>query len=92
MRFKFDHKKSAKLRRNPNRRIGFEEAERIFQQQYYLDTRLDNPKQFRAIGVVNERLYSLVFEIRQDEVGEYYHLITLWQATREEQMLYEENL
>jgi len=36
-------------------------------------------------------LYSLIFEIREDHEGEYYHLVTLWKATREEQTLYEAN-
>ena len=48
------------------------------------------PEQFRAIGWVQGRLYSLIFEIRNDDDGEYYHLVTLWRATREEEELYEE--
>jgi hypothetical protein len=40
---------------------------------------------------VGDRLYRLIFEIRSDEAGEYYRLVTLWKATREEQQLYEEN-
>ena len=51
----------------------------------------DDPDQFRAIGWVSGRLYSLIFEAREDEDGEYYHLVTLWKSTREEQKLYEEN-
>jgi hypothetical protein len=35
-------------------------------------------------------LYALIFEIREDRKGEYYHLVTLWKATREEEDLYEE--
>jgi len=90
MRFHFDPRKSFRLRRNPRRGIGFEEAQEIFSRPYYLDQRLDQPGQFRAIGWVGERLYSLIFEVREDEEGEYYHLVTLWKATREEQQLYEE--
>jgi len=36
-------------------------------------------------------LYSLIFEVREDEEGEYYLLVTLWKATRQEQQLYEEH-
>jgi len=90
MRFHFDPRKSRQLRKNPRRGIGFEEAQEIFIQPYYLDQRSDFPEQFRAIGWVRTTLYSLIFEIREDEEGEYYHLVTLWQATREEQKLYEE--
>ena len=45
----------------------------------------------RAIGWASGRLYSVIFEIREDADGEYYHLITLWKATKEERKLYEEN-
>ena len=76
---------------NPKRGIGFEEAEEIFVHPYYLDQRSDVPEQYRAIGWVGERLYSLIFEIREDDGGEYYYLVTLWKSTREEQKLYEEN-
>ena len=73
------------------RGIGFEEAQEIFSHPYYLDRRLNPPEQFRAIGWVGDRLYTLIFEIREDQVGEFYHLVTLWKATREEQQLYEKN-
>lgn len=92
MRFKFDKKKSAALRTNPKRSIGFEEAQEIFHHPYYLDQREDRPEQYRAIGWASGRLYSVIFEVREDQGGEYLHLVTLWKATREEQMLYEKNL
>ena len=91
MRFRFDARKSRRLRANRKRGIGFEEAQEIFDHPYYLDQRLDVPEQYRAIGWVGERLYALIFEVREDDEGEYFHLITLWRATREEQKLYEEN-
>jgi uncharacterized DUF497 family protein len=90
-RFRFDVQKSADLRSNPKRGIGFEEAQRIWESPYYLDRRADTPEQFRAIGWVGDRLYSVIFEVREDPDGEYFHLVTLWRATREEQKLYEEN-
>jgi uncharacterized DUF497 family protein len=45
MRFRFDAKKSEKLRANPKRGIGFEEAQEIFSHSYYLDQRSDAPEQ-----------------------------------------------
>jgi uncharacterized DUF497 family protein len=78
------------LRANPKRGIGFEEAQGIFVHPYYLDQRSDLPSQHRAIGWVGERLYTVIFEVREDREGEYYHLVTLWKATTEEQQLYEE--
>jgi uncharacterized DUF497 family protein len=86
-----DAQKSKRLRANPKRGIGFEEAQEIFEQPYYLDQRSDMPEQYRAIGWVRQKLYALIFEIREDEDGEYYHLVTLWKATTEEQQLYEEH-
>ena len=91
MRFKFDRRKSEELRRKPQRGIGFEEAEEIFRHPYYGDCRSDDPEQFRAIGWVAGRLYSLIHEIREDDEGEYYYQLTLWKSAREEQELYEES-
>jgi len=91
MRFEFDERKSVRLRANPKRGIGFEEAQEIFSHPYYLDQRSDSPEQYRAIGWVSAQLYSLIFEMREDKAGEYYHFITLWRSTRQEQQLYEQN-
>jgi hypothetical protein len=43
---------------------------------YVLDQKKDDPQQYRAIGWCGGRLCSVVFEVRQDAQGEYYHLIT----------------
>ncbi len=91
MRFRFDRRKSRQLRANPKRGIGFEEAQEIFSHPYYLDRRSDLPEQYRAIGWARGRLYSVIFEVREDAQGEYWRLVTLWKATRQEQRLYEEN-
>jgi uncharacterized DUF497 family protein len=79
------------LRGNPKRGIGFEEAQELFSRPYYQDSRSDEPEQHRAIGWVEERLYTLIFEVREDEEGEFYHPVTLWRATPEERTLYEEH-
>jgi uncharacterized DUF497 family protein len=81
----------ARLRANPKRGIGFQEAQEIFSHPYYLDERSDLPEQYRAIGWVGERLYTVIFEVRADDEGEYFHLVTLWKATKEEEELYEEH-
>jgi uncharacterized DUF497 family protein len=91
MRFSFDPRKSRRLKANPRRGIGFEEAQELFSRPYWLDQRSDVPEQFRAIGWVGDRLYSVIFEIREDEEGELFHLVTLWKSTKEEVKLYEEN-
>lgn len=91
MRFQFDARKSKRLRANPKRGIGFEEAQELFSHPYYLDQRSDLPEQYRAIGWVAAQLYTLILGVREDDEGEYYHLVTLWKATKEEQSLYEQN-
>jgi uncharacterized DUF497 family protein len=91
VRFHFDERKSKSLRRNPKRGIGFEEVQEIFFHPYYSDQRSDLPVQHRAIGWVRGRLYSVIFEIREDAEGELYHLVTLWKATTAERKLYEEH-
>ena len=92
MRFEFDKIKSEQLRKNPKRNIGFEEAQQIWEHPYYEDQRVDDPNQYRAIGWVKGKLYSVIFEIREDEEGEYHHLVTFWKSTSQEEKLYEENI
>ena len=91
MRFKFDPKKSELLKNNPKRGIGFEEVQEIWVHPYYEDYRSDDPEQFRAIWVKG-KLYSVIYEVRVDNEGEYYHLATLWKSTTQEVKLYEKNI
>jgi len=41
--------------------------------------------------LAGDRLYSVIFEFREDQEGEILHLVTLWRPTKEEIGLYEEN-
>ena len=91
MRFEFDKKKSALLRNNPKRGIGFEEVIELWRQPYYLDVRAEHPVQYRVIGWLKGNLYSVIFEIREDRTEEIIHLVTLWKSTKEEEYLYEKN-
>ena len=90
MRFTFDPRKSKLLKENRQRGIGLDEAQALFLQPYRLDQRSDIPEQYRAIGWVGDRLYSVIFEVREDDQGEILHLVTLWKSTTEEVRLYEE--
>lgn len=91
MRFSFDPRKSDRLRANPKRGIGFEEARELFERPYWLDRRNDCPEQYLAIGWVRGRMYSVIFEFREDQAGEVLHLVTLWKSSKEEIRLYEAN-
>jgi uncharacterized DUF497 family protein len=92
VRFHFDPEKSELLRTNPKRGIGFEEAQALFDAEHIIDRRSDDPEQFRAIGWVEGTLYSVIYEVRHDKEGEFYHLVTLWRATKEERRAYAENI
>ena len=90
MRFEFDKEKSRTVKRKHS--VSLKEAQDIFDQSYIVDQKNDNPEQFRAIGWSRGRLCSVIFEIRHDARGEYYHLVTVWKATREEEQSYAENV
>ena len=91
MRFKYDKEKSEKLKKDHRRKVDFEEIQEIWEHFHYVDCRSDDPEQFRAIGWVKGELYSVIYEVREDDDGEYYHLVTLWKATKQEENLYEKN-
>jgi len=76
MRFSFDPRKSKRLRANPRRGTAFGEARELFSRPYWLDQRSDVPEQFLAVDWVGDQLYSVIFEIREDEEGEFMHLVT----------------
>ena len=86
MRFQFDAQKNLEVRRRHG--VGLEEAQEIFDQAYLVDRKNDNPEQFRAIGWAGGRLCSVIFEVRRDTGGEFYHLITAWKATQQEEEAY----
>ena len=89
MRCEFDVAKSREVKRKHG--ISLKEAQEVFDQVYIVDQKNDNPEQFRAIGWCRGGLCSVIFEILQDSEGEYYHLITAWKATQQEEQSYAEN-
>ena len=91
MRIKFDNKKSEQLLNDPRQKIGFEEAQELFDTVFIEDQHIDYQHQWRATGWVQGELYTIVYEERKDRDGEYYHLVTLWKATKIERLNYEEN-
>jgi uncharacterized DUF497 family protein len=90
MRFEFSPSKSREVKRK--HRVSLKEAQEIFDQVYLVDKKNDDPAQFRAIGWCRGRLCSVIFEVRRDSNGEFYHLIMAWSATKEEEQAYAENI
>jgi uncharacterized protein len=90
MRFDFDAEKSRDVKRKHG--VSLKEALEIFDQVYLVDRKSDGPEQFRAIGWCRGGLCSVIFEIRHDSEGEYYHLVTAWKVTKEETQSYAENV
>lgn len=90
MRFKFDAAKNRDVERKQG--VSLKEAQEIFDQAYLVSQKNDDLEQFRAIGWCAGRLCSVIFEGRFDPEGEYYHLITAWNATEEEEQRYAENV
>lgn len=91
MRFSFDVGKSQKLKADRRRKIDFIDVQEIWSHPHYIDRRTDVPEQYRAIGWVKGKLYSVIYELRQDSQGEYLHLVTLWKSTKQEEQLYAEH-
>ncbi len=90
MRVQFDTSKNAEVLRKHG--VSLEEAREIFDQIYIVDAKNDDPEQFRAIGWSRGRICSVIFEVRHDTVGEYYHLVTGWKATKQELKAYAEQV
>jgi uncharacterized DUF497 family protein len=89
-RFEFDREKSRTVKQKHG--VSLQEAQEIFDQAYVADQKSDDPEQFRAIGWCRGRLCSVIFEIKHDSEGEYYHLVTAWKSTKEEEESYAENV
>ena len=90
MRFEFDRKKNVEVKNKHG--VSLEEAQEIFEQTYIVDQKSDDPEQYRAIGWCKGQLCSVIFEVREDAEGEYFHLITAWKATVQEEQNYVENI
>jgi uncharacterized DUF497 family protein len=90
MRFDFEWAKSRDVKQKHG--VSLKEAQEIFDQVYVVDQKSDNPEQYRALGWCRGRLCSVIFDVRHDSEGEYYHLVTAWRATRQEEQSYAESV
>ena len=88
MRCDFDPDKNRAVQRKHG--VSLAEATAIFDQVHVVDQKCDDPEQYRAIGWCGGRLCSVIIEVRRDAAGEYFHLITAWQSTSQEEQYYAE--
>jgi len=91
MRSHFDERKSKRLRSNPKRGIGFEEAQEVFLHPTILTSARICPNSTARSDGWASACTQLFSNLGEDEEGEYYHLVTLWQATKQERQLYDEH-
>lgn len=89
MRFDWNDDKSRVLK--TARGFSLEEICQLFQNPYLEEQKNDEPEQHFAIGFVQGKLTTVVFEYREDETGIYIWLITYWNATKAERALYAKN-
>jgi uncharacterized DUF497 family protein len=88
VRFDWDDTKSEKLKRE--RGLSFNEASAVFSDAAYVSVpKNDDPEQFAAIGFAQDNLITLVYEYREDALGELIWLITYWPSTKREVSFYE---
>jgi uncharacterized DUF497 family protein len=90
IRFEYDPAKSRDVKKKHG--VSLRDAQEIFNQVYLIDQKRDDPEQYRAIGWCRGNLCSVIFEIRTDQDGEHYHLVTAWKATEQEEESYAENI
>ena len=90
MRYSYDPRKNRIVRRKHG--VSLKQAAEIFDQVNIIDRRSDDPEHYRAIGWSRGHLCSVIFEIRHDSEGEYYHLVAAWKATAREERDYAENV
>ena len=88
LRFQWDDKKQAKVLRE--RGVDFHRVIEIFAQSYRLSQQWDDPVQWMAIGWVDGRLITLIYEERRDKEGVYYWFVTAWRSTAIERRVYHE--
>ena len=71
------------------RGIGFEHIKNIFLKPYFVDIRgRDYPGQNYAVGLYKEKLWTVIFEDIEDDLGPLRWLVTFWPSTPNEKRKY----
>lgn len=72
------------------RGYSLEEIAIILAGDYVERMKQDDSEQFIAIGFLKNSLFSVIYEVRYDDEGEYIWLITYWKSTKREREIYEQ--
>ena len=74
------------------RGIGFEEVMSLFLSPYYVEPN-DTPYegQWKAVGFVDRKLWTLIYEDLTDDIGPLRWLVTFWPSDKVEQERYFKN-
>jgi uncharacterized DUF497 family protein len=86
----WDDDKSELLKRS--RGFGFEQVVNLFRSFHAVARKNDDPEQFAAIGFVEGRLITCIYEQREsdsDGIEDIIWLVTYWKSTVEERKYYE---
>lgn len=90
MYYSFDAEKDAELKKR--RGIGFMDVSKLFERKHLIALKTDDPEQYFAIGWVKNKLWTVVFEDSEDDLGALRWLVTFWPSTTWEKKLYEEEI
>ncbi len=88
MEYGYDPTKDAELRQR--RGVGFDEVVEVFAGVHVVTMKSDDPEQYRAIGWFQGKLWSVIFEDNDDDLGSLCWLVTFWPATKVEREVYEQ--
>ena len=90
MRLRWDEKKRQRVLKQ--RRIDFATLGGLLNLPYLEDQRSDDPEQYRIIGFVRGEIITFIIEYREDELGEFFWVVTAWHSTKAEKQAYAQEI
>jgi uncharacterized DUF497 family protein len=72
--------------------VSLKEAQGIFDQVHVVDQKSNRSATVSCNRLVPQSPLFRDFQIRRDSTGEFYHLVTAWKATKEEEQSYAKNI
>jgi len=88
MDYGYDPAKDAELRQRRGG-VGFDDVVEVFRGVHLVTLKNDDPEQYRATGWCQGKLWTVIFEDIDDDLGTLRWLVTFWPATKNEREEYE---